>query len=138
MNFIDTAPTLQNFYDDMDKRASTAYRMRGDHVIEVEFHRASPNPRVDSNNQGNINIWKAQTHNGQYVPGDGAQSQYKWYHVASGWQNFDKFVSDRADMIDHADEIAATLAESDMHFNDFTTNHAGGVVSPRTDIPNPS
>lgn len=134
MEFIETPPKLVDFKRDMNDHPMTAYRTRGDHVIEVEFHRASET-HDDSENRGNIRIWKAQTANGKYVPGDGSKADYHWYIVASGWKSFDKYVSDSSNMMDHAEELAELLATSQFHFREFCAEHPGGIKEKRTDIP---
>ncbi len=114
MDRINDPPTLQDFYQDMNNHSSAEYRMRANHVIELE--------RDPSRDRARLQVWTAQQRDGKYIPGR-TNATYHWYSEADNWDE------------EYDEETLDLLATSQMHFDDFVDVHSGGTVEPRTDIP---
>lgn len=119
-------PSKKDFFEDMNKHPNTAYRMRGDNVIEVELMRSTIIGENESSNRVLIRVWTPEQQDGDYIDGDG--TKYHWYIKASAHQEIDKYISEDTKPYDHTEQVADTIAGSDYHFRDFLQNNEGGVV----------
>lgn len=119
--------TKEKFFEDMNKHPSTAYRRRGENIIEVELFQ----PRRDSSDRVHIRVWRPEKNDdGSFKVAD--ENHYEWHRRASAFHSIDKYISEDANPHDHAESVAEIMADSDYHFNHFVTNNEGRLVGGNT------
>lgn len=104
---IEKVPTLDDFYNDMNKHNNAAYSRRGEYVIELELENGS------SEEDGVITVWKPQEvqrpeyrDQGLYIPNSDPDNKYYW--IAVGRRRIEDYDPDHAE----------TIVQNDHHFEE--------------------